>query len=48
MTETIILIHGFPTSSFDYKKSIDLLSKDYRLKIGYDYKKIFYFKMTGK
>jgi len=29
--ETIILIHGFPTSSFDYQRSIGLLSAHYRV-----------------
>ena len=29
--ETIILIHGFPTSSFDYFDVIDQLSEKYRV-----------------
>ena len=28
--ETIILIHGFPTSTFDYARAIDHLSQHYR------------------
>ena len=30
-SETIILIHGFPTSSYDYQQTISTLAKNYQV-----------------
>jgi len=31
--DTIVILHGYPTSSYDYKSVLPLLSKDFRVVI---------------